>query len=67
MCETIKNINRKKTFSKTSSKNIFKFHFQDGEEISIDKNYFLLYNPNLLNNCNNIQILYLKDNFFQII
>ena len=65
MDETIKNINKNKTFSKTSSKTILKFHFQDGEELSIDKNIFLLFDPTLINN-SNFQILNLNDNSYQI-
>ena len=50
--ENKKSINKNKTFSKTSSKkpSYIKFHFSNGDYLSIDKNQFLSFNPSIFNN-----------------
>ena len=65
--ENSKKINKNKTFTKFSLKGIscIKFHFSNGEDLSIDKNHILSLNPNLLNN-SNFSIKNLNDNSFQI-
>ena len=65
--ENSKKISKNKTFTKLSLKGIscIKFHFSNGEDLSIDKNQILSLNPNLLNN-SNFSIKNLSDNSFQI-
>ena len=65
--ENSKKIIKNKTFTKLSLKDIscIKFHFANGEDLSIDKNHFLSLNPYLLNN-SNFSIKNINDNSFQI-
>ena len=65
--DNIKNIKINNTFKKSPLKRIscVKFHFSNGEDLSIDKNKFLSLNPSLFNN-NNLSIKNLNDNTFQI-
>ena len=65
--DNTKNINKNKTFTKTSSKKspYIKFHFINGDNLSIDKNQLLSFNPCILNN-NNISIQNINDNSYQI-
>ena len=62
-----KYINKNKTFSKTSSKksSYIKFHFSNGDYLSVDKNQFLSFNPSIFNN-SNISIQNINENLLQI-
>ena len=65
--ENTKYLNKNIIFNNniSQSKSFIKFKFEDGKDLYIDKNNFLSLNPSILNN-NNISIITLNENSFQI-